>query len=81
MVTKPKSFLSYEDSDKPPAYHAEVTFESMDSIVADGIVVTGHFRDAKELGDYIVASTIHLMGEIEKEQSDTDKEQRRNGGS
>lgn len=81
MVTKPKPFLSFEDSDKPPAYNAELTFEGLDSIVADGIVVTGRFRDAKELGDYIVASTIHLMGEIEKEQDDIEKEQRHNGGS
>lgn len=69
MATQTERFLKFEDSDKPPHYHADVTFEGMESIVANEIIVTGRFRDAKELGDYIVASTIRLMGDIDKEQS------------
>ena len=69
MVTQTKS-PNFELADPKPTFNADVTIDGTDSLVANEIVVTGRFRDSKELEDWIAAATHQLVNDIDNERGE-----------
>ena len=70
MAVLTKTPDSPQQAESKPTYDASITFAGSDTVIADQIVITGRFRDPIELRNWIIASTLRLVENIEKERGE-----------